>query len=322
MKLTEFGTVFREIRTQRKLRLVDVANRIDVSPAFISSVETGRKPVPADLPERIQEAFKLPKADFYRLKQAADRTLSSKRIRSRRPKEAQCVAALSRNLDRLTDEQLDFFSDYFDKPHKLKKMDPITVGLAFRRTYVSDRNRFDPIAFVEFDLKDLGDDVYYDVVDEICDDPTIEGCVEYNNDDRTFRLAIREDVYELASGRNEYDDGYGHNSRNTKPDGPSLFTICHEIAHLLLHKEHLKRDATKLKRGIAGSGTSFNEDPVLEAEANSAGGAILIPPEVAASESERDAKTKYYVSSDVWARSVDSHRTKSKRGRKARGQRK
>jgi transcriptional regulator with XRE-family HTH domain len=46
MSLTPFGIVARKLRLDKGMRLLDVADRMDVSAAFILAIETGRKPIP------------------------------------------------------------------------------------------------------------------------------------------------------------------------------------------------------------------------------------------------------------------------------------
>ena len=61
-------------------------------------------------------------------------------------------------------------------------------------------------------------------------------------------------------------------------DGASLMTLCHEIAHVVLHTDKMKRRVGQaLKRGMPNSGTSFRSDPIEEEEANVFAGGLLAP---------------------------------------------
>ena len=44
--LDKFGTLVRDIRITRSLLLYDMAKTLDISPAELSAIECGRKPVP------------------------------------------------------------------------------------------------------------------------------------------------------------------------------------------------------------------------------------------------------------------------------------
>ena len=55
--LTPFGKAVRKIRIDHNMKLSTMAERLDVKPAFLTSVETGRKSVPSDFPERDDERF-------------------------------------------------------------------------------------------------------------------------------------------------------------------------------------------------------------------------------------------------------------------------
>ena len=56
-RLTEFGKIFRKARIDAGLKIQDMANELQVSPAFISSIETGRKKMPGYLAEDIIKYF-------------------------------------------------------------------------------------------------------------------------------------------------------------------------------------------------------------------------------------------------------------------------
>ena len=57
--LTEFGVEVRKLRLEKRMRLKEMAEKLQMSSAFLSAVETGSKRVPAGLPGRISELMKL-----------------------------------------------------------------------------------------------------------------------------------------------------------------------------------------------------------------------------------------------------------------------
>lgn len=75
--MTPFGEVVRRLRAERCLLLADLAQSLEVSPAFLSAIETGRKPIPAQMPTRVARVMSLSRVDTAALKAAAD---SSQRV--------------------------------------------------------------------------------------------------------------------------------------------------------------------------------------------------------------------------------------------------
>lgn len=78
--LTPFGKELRKLRIDRELRLGQMAKMLDVSAAFLSAVETGRKKVPQDMIKDIAKKLKLAGAEMARLEAAATDSPVSVRI--------------------------------------------------------------------------------------------------------------------------------------------------------------------------------------------------------------------------------------------------
>ncbi len=55
--LTPFGKEIRKIRIDNDMKLSEMAEKIDVTPTFLTAVETGRKSVPRNFPERVVRAL-------------------------------------------------------------------------------------------------------------------------------------------------------------------------------------------------------------------------------------------------------------------------
>lgn len=91
--LTEFGVEVRKLRLEKRMRLKEMAEKLQMSSAFLSAVETGSKRVPAGLPGRISELMKLDEIGAARLRRAAAKSLRSIRLDvSQRDEEAQELA--------------------------------------------------------------------------------------------------------------------------------------------------------------------------------------------------------------------------------------
>lgn len=71
VNLTPFGEKVREIRKHREILLLDMAKIAEVSPGFLSMVETGRKQIPDDLVHKISSGLKLEHRLTIELQKAA-----------------------------------------------------------------------------------------------------------------------------------------------------------------------------------------------------------------------------------------------------------
>ena len=55
--LTDFGTAIRKARLDAKVTLQTMADDLGTSPAFLSSMEVGRKKIPRDWIRKIQKEY-------------------------------------------------------------------------------------------------------------------------------------------------------------------------------------------------------------------------------------------------------------------------
>lgn len=79
-KLTPFGEVIREIRKSKGILLIDLARIAEVTPGFLSLVETGKKPIPDRLIPTIVTRLELSKATEKKLLNAAELSARDYRI--------------------------------------------------------------------------------------------------------------------------------------------------------------------------------------------------------------------------------------------------
>lgn len=79
-KLTPFGEAIREIRKSKGILLIDMARIAEVSPGFLSLVETGKKPIPERLIPIIAGQLGLTKAAEKKLLNAAELSARDYRI--------------------------------------------------------------------------------------------------------------------------------------------------------------------------------------------------------------------------------------------------
>lgn len=108
--LASFGKILRKLRIDHSERLLDMAKKLDISVAFLSSVKIGKKFVPVGLEEKIIEFYGLDKAMASLLKEAYS---CRKRIiiKPSTPLQRETVVAFMRLLDGLHQEALADFKE-------------------------------------------------------------------------------------------------------------------------------------------------------------------------------------------------------------------
>lgn len=79
--LTEFGKTLRKARIDHDISLKDLADLLNLSPAFLSGVETGRKAVNPSLINKITSVMNLSKTESEELNIAASKTLKEVSLR-------------------------------------------------------------------------------------------------------------------------------------------------------------------------------------------------------------------------------------------------
>ncbi|MBC8725814.1 helix-turn-helix transcriptional regulator [Paraburkholderia sp. 31.1] len=103
--LTDFGKEIRKIRIERGEKMLDMSEKVNKSPSFLSAVETGRKPVPMQLVDDIVKVYQLSSLTADRLRQFAENSISEFRITPQREADQTLVAAFARKFDSLDDNQ-------------------------------------------------------------------------------------------------------------------------------------------------------------------------------------------------------------------------
>ena len=230
--LTPFGIAIRKLRLDKGMRLLDLARRTKRSPAFISAVETGKKPIPDGYVAMVSRGMGLAAAEIKELRRAADRTKKSVTVEKLPEDQRELVAAFARKLDELpTDmmarlKQIVLKTSDDETPFQRKRRGIIvppmstdvirTFSEKVRSGFVEDTRIDFPIMDVlEFRMAGLIEGFYIDVKDKESMGEE-EGRVVAG---QTY-IALREDVYEGAWNDN----------------GRDRFTACHEFAHFLMHR--------------------------------------------------------------------------------------
>lgn len=112
--LTAFGRALRKLRIDRGLLLKEMAERLSMTSAFLSSVETGRKAIPDGLVARICEAYDLKEEERVQLSRAAAQSIQE--IRMKMPNNAseadrEALSVLARTFGNMTDDEKTRFRD-------------------------------------------------------------------------------------------------------------------------------------------------------------------------------------------------------------------
>ena len=104
--LTEFGATCRQLRVARGLLMADQARALDLSSAFISSVETGAKGIPAGYVGKIARWLQLPVDEQQRLELAAIASAKVVKVIPKDGETAKFVAELAQSIEKLTPGQI------------------------------------------------------------------------------------------------------------------------------------------------------------------------------------------------------------------------
>lgn len=105
MKITEFGKAVRKARLDAEVSLLDMADELKVTSAFLSGMETGRKKVGAEWVEKIRTFFSERGIGLPNLAEAADVSNKSVSLEGLPPAHQMLVAGFARAS--LTQEEME-----------------------------------------------------------------------------------------------------------------------------------------------------------------------------------------------------------------------
>jgi transcriptional regulator with XRE-family HTH domain len=108
VNLTDFGVAVRKARLDAKVTLNDMAIELDVTPAFLSGLEVGRKKIPKDWAEKIEAFFKTKGVAVPNLRKLADVANRSIPLDGMTPQKAMMLAAFARTS--FSRQQMEKFS--------------------------------------------------------------------------------------------------------------------------------------------------------------------------------------------------------------------
>jgi Zn-dependent peptidase ImmA (M78 family) len=230
--LTPFGVLVRKLRLDRGMRLLDLARRINRSAAFVSAIETGRKPIPDAYVLMVARAMDLPAGEIKDLRRAADRTRKEVPVEELPEDQRELVAAFARKIDELPSDmmaklkKLVLKSSDDEIPFRRKRPGILVPPMSteairefadkVRTAFVVDTQVEFPIMDVlEFRMAKLLEGFHIDIRDKQSMGGDEGRVIAGKN-----VVVLREDVYEGAWSGN----------------GRDRFTASHEFAHFLLHR--------------------------------------------------------------------------------------
>ncbi|RYG55373.1 MAG: XRE family transcriptional regulator [Alphaproteobacteria bacterium] len=116
--MTNFGKELRKIRLDLGITLYDMASAIGVSSAMLSSVETGKKPAPAQMVEQLASRYPQVKARYSEFASLADQTKTDVKVRLGSDQKANELAvAFARKFDELSAQDIqDLMAVFKRKP--------------------------------------------------------------------------------------------------------------------------------------------------------------------------------------------------------------
>jgi Zn-dependent peptidase ImmA (M78 family)/transcriptional regulator with XRE-family HTH domain len=230
--LTDFGIAVRKLRLDRGLKLRDMADKLDLTSAFVSAIETGRKPIPRGYVTAIAEALELPESEEAELQRAADKTRTTVHVDNLQADDRRLVASFARRVNALPPEVLENLKKFLksltgELPFRRRRNGVLVPPMSrsairefadqVRGVFTKDEQiKLPIIEILEFAMPRIFDGFYVDICDaKIMGDD--EGRVEADSN----CIMLREDVYDAAcSGQ-----------------GRARFTVCHEFGHFLLHRK-------------------------------------------------------------------------------------
>ncbi|WP_019218667.1 helix-turn-helix transcriptional regulator [Bartonella florencae] len=113
--VTSFGKILRKLRVDHSERLLDMAKKLGISVAFLSSVEIGKKSVPVGMEDKITELYALDQETACLLRKKAD---SCRKIFTIKPSDSfsrEIVGMFVRTLDNFSQQDLAKFKKLLEK---------------------------------------------------------------------------------------------------------------------------------------------------------------------------------------------------------------
>lgn len=115
--MNQLGAILRTIRAEHGELLYDMARVLKVSPAFLSSVENGKRSAPASWLYALTEAYELSPERQSRLADAINDTVKQVRldVANVSSQRRNCALMFARKFDEFTDEEMQQILAFLEK---------------------------------------------------------------------------------------------------------------------------------------------------------------------------------------------------------------
>jgi transcriptional regulator with XRE-family HTH domain len=104
--LTDIGKELRKLRIDTEERMLDMAQTLRISPAFLSAVEIGHKSPPDDFAQRVIKGYSLKGEHAERIVTAIDRSRKNFKLTPHSPMARDTAGLLARKFNSLSNAQL------------------------------------------------------------------------------------------------------------------------------------------------------------------------------------------------------------------------
>jgi Zn-dependent peptidase ImmA (M78 family)/transcriptional regulator with XRE-family HTH domain len=211
------GTKCRELRARYNLTMGDQARGLDISVAYISAIERGKRPVPEDYPSKLSEWMSLPHEDSRVLREIASGERTVVKVFPKNRERALLAEDFARDLNGLSPESVKQLREVLQSSKCSKYSDDELRKRAYmaRAVFLG----FDILRIVENQLPAIDPDFSLQI------DP--DGSLgEYlqvysDSDGKSInRFVLTEWLYNAAD----------------KGTDDSRFKLAHELAHWILHR--------------------------------------------------------------------------------------
>jgi transcriptional regulator with XRE-family HTH domain len=115
---TELGKELRKLRIDHEERLLDMSEKLGKSSAFVSAVERGAKPPPADFENLVIKAYRLADDAAAAIRRAADRSRKAFTLEANSPLARDTAGLMARRMNALSEDDLRSIFEILNKKEK------------------------------------------------------------------------------------------------------------------------------------------------------------------------------------------------------------
>ncbi len=120
--LTEFGKFARKLRIDRSELLIEMAQKLKVTPAFLSAVEVGKKNVPSTWKSEIVKIYNLDSIDEINLVNAIENSVRQLKIDlyNKNENDRNLILSFARKLETMNSVEKDTILKLLNKREEVK----------------------------------------------------------------------------------------------------------------------------------------------------------------------------------------------------------